>query len=237
MQTRKLDKQNPPESSIRMNPRLATIAGKLKGTVFSLVEDEVVLGRETAAAISIPDPSVSRRHSSITRQAETFIITDLESMNGTFVNDVPVKRRELQHGDRVRLGDSQFLFLLHDGDVSSKSSGVQFDDRVLSGATVQLRFNDELFLMARDLSALMKVSTTINAIRGLEELQKTLLELLFEVVPAQRGAILLSDARSAASEQDFVSVFGLDRFRGPDEAVKVSRTIARQVLREGTAFL
>ncbi len=234
MQTRKLDKQNPPESSIRMNPRLATIAGKLKGTVFSLVEDEVVLGRETAAAISIPDPSVSRRHSSITRQAETFIITDLESMNGTFVNDVPVKRRELQHGDRVRLGDSQFLFLLHDGDVSSKSSGVQFDDRVLSGATVQLKFNDELFLMARDLSALMKVSTTINAIRGLEDLQKTLLEQLFEVVPAQRGAILLQDG---GENEEFGSLFGLDRFQGPDKTVKVSRTVAKKVLTEGAALL
>jgi len=37
--------------------------------------------------------------------------------------------------------------------------------------------------MARDLSALMKISTTVNAIRGVEELRKTLLELLFEVYP------------------------------------------------------
>ena len=42
--------------------------------------------------------------------------------------------------------------------------------------------------MARDLSALMKVSTTINAIRGVEELQKTLLDLLFEVVPASAAS-------------------------------------------------
>src|SRR6266487_5331099 len=194
-----------------MNPRLAAIAGKLKGSVFPLVEDLTVIGRETAANFSIPDPSVSRRHSSISAEEGRFEIADLDSLNGTFINDVPIKRRVLQHGDRVRLGDSQFLFLLHDGDVPSKSSGVQLDDRqMLSGKTVQFRFNDALYVMARDLSALMKVSTTINAIRGLEELQKTLLELLFEVVPAQRGAILLSDGLAAASDEEFASVFGLD---------------------------
>jgi len=91
--------------------------------------------------------------------------------------------------------------------------------------------------MARDLSALMKVSTTINAIRGVEDLQKTLLELVFEVVPAQRGAILLTDKTSTASNGDFVSVFGLDRLRGAEQEVIVSRTIAQRVLREGVALL
>ena len=80
----------------------------------------------------------------------------------------------------------------------------------------------------------------INAIRGLEELQKTLLELLFEVVPAQRGAILLagsqSDGRLEDNEEPFATVFGLDRFRGPDETVKVSRTVAKQVLQDRSSL-
>ena len=58
--------------------------------------------------------------------------------------------------------------------------------------------------MARDLSALMKVSTTINAIRGVEELQKTLLELLFEVVPAERGAILLDGRRPVGADRSLL---------------------------------
>ena len=135
----------------------------------------------------------------------------------------------------MRIGDSQFLFLLHDGEASpsSKSSEVHFEDRQLSGSTIQVKFNDAVYLMARDLSALMKVSTTVNAIRGLEELQKTLLELLFEVVPAERGAILLSNGNGLED----AAVFGLDRARGPDEAIKVSRTIAQQVMREKTSML
>ena len=217
-----------------MQPRLAAISGKLKGAIFTIDEGEIVIGRERAANVCIADASVSRRHSLIEKDGERFKITDLESLNGTFVNDVPVKTRALEHGDRLRIGDCQFLFLLHAGDTNSKSSQVQLDDgRVLSGSTVQIRFDDALYLMARDLSALMKVSTTINAIRGLEDLQKRLLELLFEVVPAQHGAILLTDEGSIEN----ASVFGLDRAKGTDETVTVSRTIAQQVLRDGVALL
>src|SRR6185436_17529116 len=157
-----------------MNPRLVAIAGKFQGTVLSITDSPAVIGRESAATLCLPDASVSRRHSQIERDGEEFIVIDLDSLNGTFVNDVPVKRRNLEHGDRVRIGDSQFLFLRHEGDVPSESGEVQFDDRRWSGSTTQLRFNDALYLMARDLAALMKVSTTINAIRSLLELQKEL---------------------------------------------------------------
>jgi hypothetical protein len=53
-------------------------------------------------------------------------------------------------------------------------------NRIVSGSTVQIRLDDALYPMARDLSALMKVSTTINSIRGLDDLLQRLLELLFE---------------------------------------------------------
>jgi Nif-specific regulatory protein len=223
-----------------MNPRLTAIAGRLKGSVFAIEDLPVVIGRETAATLCIADASVSRRHSQIENDEGQFVILDLDSLNGTFINDVPVKRRRLQHGDRVRIGDSQFLFLMHDGEVEPKSSEVEFDEQhVLSGSTLQVRFNDALYLMARDLSALMKVSTTINAIRGMEELQKTLLELLFEVVPAQRGAILLTDSRSEGTTEgtQFTSVFGLDRRGDRDESIRVSRTITNSVLHQGEALL
>ncbi|MGI9067410.1 MAG: sigma 54-interacting transcriptional regulator [Pyrinomonadaceae bacterium] len=221
-----------------MNPRLTAIAGRLKGSVFTIEEVPVVIGRDTSATLCIADASVSRRHSQIDKEENKFVLLDLDSLNGTFINDVPVKRRTLQHGDRVRIGDSQFLFLMQDSDMQSKSNEVEFhDEHVVSGSTLQVRFNDALYLMARDLSALMKVSTTINAIRGVEELQKTLLELLFEVVPAERGAILLTDGSAEGQNAEFASVFGLDRRHGPDESIKVSRTITRAVLSQGESLL
>jgi two-component system, NtrC family, response regulator HydG len=221
-----------------MNPRLTAISGRLKGSVFPIEALPVVIGRDTTATLCIADASVSRRHSQIEKEAEQFVVLDLESLNGTFINDVPVKRRPLQHGDRLRIGDSQFLFLMHDGDVNVKSSEVRFDDGYpISGSTLQVRFNDALYLMARDLSALMKVSTTINAVRGMAELQKTLLELLFEVVPAERGVILLIDTEAPAEVAEFNSVFGLDRRRGPDQSIRVSRTVTKWVLQHSESLL
>jgi Nif-specific regulatory protein len=217
-----------------MPPRLAAISGKLKGAIFAINEETLVIGRETASNLCLADAAVSRRHAKVEKEDRGFVITDLESLNGTFVNDVPVKNRLLEHGDRVRIGDSQFLFLTHEGEATSKSSDVRLDDRhVASGSTVQLRFDDAVYLMARDLSALMKVSTTINSIRGLDELLQRLLEQLFEVVPAQRGAILLTDEGSFETSL----VFGLDRARGKEQAVNVSMTIVQQVLRDGVALL
>ncbi|MGI8838549.1 MAG: sigma 54-interacting transcriptional regulator [Pyrinomonadaceae bacterium] len=221
-----------------MNPRLTAIAGRLKGAVFSIEEFPVVIGRETAATLCLADASVSRRHSQIEKENDQFVILDLESLNGTFINDVPIKRRTLQHGDRVRIGDSQFLFLLQESDTAALATSVQFDDTSsVSGSTLQIKFNDALYLMARDLSALMKISTTINAIRGVEELRKTLLELLFEVVPAERGAVLLTAEHGKDEDMEFDSVFALHRHRGPDKSLKISRTITRSVLEAREAIL
>ncbi|MDT4896606.1 MAG: two-component system, NtrC family, response regulator HydG [Acidobacteriota bacterium] len=219
-----------------MYPRLAAIAGPLKGKTFTLVEDETSIGRESANLICLSDPSVSRRHCIVKRVGELFKINDLESLNGTFVNDVPVKERFLEHGDRVRIGDYTFSFLRREGDIPSSSSTVLLDEsKIITGAnTLQLRITDAFHLMARDLSALMKISTTINSVRGLEALQRQLLELIFEVVPADCGAILLVEDGQV---EEFSSIFGLDRQSGTDRTVRVSRTITRRVLNEGISIL
>jgi two-component system, NtrC family, response regulator HydG len=214
-------------------PRLAAISGKLKGAIFTLNEDALVIGRETAANLCLADASVSRRHSMIEKKDDGFVITDLESLNGTFINDVPVRTRVLEHGDRIRIGDSQFVFLTHEGEAISKSSEVTIDEVQITGATVQVRLDEAVVQMERDVGVLMKVSTAINAIRGLDALLERLLELLFEVVPAQRGAILLTTGD--AIDNSFV--FGLHHKEGKKQPVNVSRTIVQQVLRDGVAVL
>jgi Nif-specific regulatory protein len=218
-----------------MIPRLAAIAGPLKGTIFDLTEAETSIGRESANRICLADSSVSRRHCLIRRDGEQFQLTDLESLNGTFVNDVPVKERLLKHGDRIRIGEYNFSFMLHEGDIPVASSTVFLDEaKIATGEnTLQVRIVDAFHLMARDLSALMKISTTINALRGLEAIQQQLLELIFEIVPAERGAILLIEADS----QDFSSIFGLERRGGPNRTVHVSRTITDRVLRGGISIM
>ena len=128
-----------------MLPRLAAISGKLKGAIFAIDEDALIIGRETAANVCLADGAVSRRHSKIEKKDEGFVITDLESLNGTFVNGVPIRSRVLEHGDRVRIGDSQFLFLLHDGE-PSKSSEVTLDEmQIVTGPTLHVRLDEAVF--------------------------------------------------------------------------------------------
>jgi Nif-specific regulatory protein len=195
--------------------------------------EETTIGRDSSNQLCIADGSVSRRHCVVERAADRFKIKDLESLNGTFVNDVPVKERELAHGDRVRIGHHLFVFLTGETEAPVSSSQVVMDDsNLLTAATVQVRVKDAFYLMARDLSALMKISMRINLVRGVEQLERELLELILEVVPAEQGAILLVDGG-----EEFASVFGLDREAGPERPVHVSRTISQKVLREGVALL
>src|ERR1041384_1360192 len=117
-----------------MSARIAAISGKLKGAIFNLTDEPLIIGRETAANVCVADASVSRRHSKIEKQDAGFVITDLESLNGTFINNVPVRSRVLEHGDHVRIGESQFLFLTDEGEPASKSSEVTLDEiQVVTG--------------------------------------------------------------------------------------------------------
>jgi Nif-specific regulatory protein len=231
-----------------MNPRLVAIAGPLKGTILTLSEDEVSIGRESSNQLCISDLSLSRRHCLIKGAAGQFTISDLNSLNGTFVNGVPVKERILAHGDQIKIGDSVLCFLLEENEVAPTTSSVQLDEgKLVSQSTVQLRMQDALYLhpekalavlpltarLVRDLNALLRISTAINSIRSRGALLRQLMELIFEVIPAERGAILLTEEH----QEGFSSVFTWDRRLGPDQPIQASRTICRQVLGEGVAIL
>ena len=233
-----------------MNPELIVISGPLKGTVFALA-DEASVGREPSNTVCVNDPSISRRHCLIKHGAdsetEQFKIVDLESFNGTFVNGIPVKEQALAHGDQIALGDVVLLFLTHEPDVGT-TAAVQLDEGdLITRSTVRLQQADAFYLnpekvlaalpaterVVRDLNALLKISTTLNSIKGLRELQYKLLEMILEVIPARREAILLTDE----TQETFASVCGWNRLAGPDDSIKVSKTITNQVLHEVVALL
>jgi pSer/pThr/pTyr-binding forkhead associated (FHA) protein len=65
---------------------------------------EMLLGRSTECDLLIPDPSVSRRHAQLFFRDGKWILVDLDSKNGTYINGVQVQRAELMPGDVVALG-------------------------------------------------------------------------------------------------------------------------------------
>ena len=85
-------------------------AGHEPGTAYSLT-DGATLGRGDVE-IRLDDPFASSRHARITREGHTFVIEDLGSTNGTYLNDEPLNGpAPLHHGDRIRIGDSEFSYL------------------------------------------------------------------------------------------------------------------------------
>src|SRR5262245_30982515 len=102
-----------------MEPRLVAIAGPLKGTSIPLTAGETIIGRDPANSVSINDPLVSRRHCSIRNSGNAIQVADLDSLNGTFVNGDPMKEKTLEHGDRIKVGGSQFIFLIGEEDAET----------------------------------------------------------------------------------------------------------------------
>ena len=232
-----------------LRPRLLVLSGPLKDSIIPLSEGEVTIGREASNGIAIVDPSVSRKHCELSAQDGRFRVRDLDSRNGTLVNGAAIEQRDLQHGDEIAAGDSSFLFLLEDADedLTPSAGRVEFEDAQATAETTIIHPRDVVYLqpdrlvrelpatshVARNLNALLKISRIVHAIRDLNDLQGQLLDLIFEVVPAGRGAILLADREG----HEFNSMFARMRQTGQSQLVKVSRTVARQVLEQGIAML
>lgn len=94
--------------------RLVLSWGPGAGQVFYLTDDEMVIGRAgdvVSYDIPLQDRAVSRPHARIRRQGRLFILEDLESANGTWVNyERVVAPRELRDGDVIKVGQSFLLF-------------------------------------------------------------------------------------------------------------------------------
>ena len=91
-------------------PYLVITAGHGRGQTFDL-RGEVRLGRDRSNSIVLTDGKVSRNHIRLDPIRSTYILTDLGSANGTFVNGVRVTQPvRLRDGDAINVGDTQLVF-------------------------------------------------------------------------------------------------------------------------------
>jgi diguanylate cyclase (GGDEF)-like protein len=81
------------------------------GKRFELELDETTIGRGADTDLQVDRDSVSRKHAKVIRTPTGFIVKDLGSTNGTYVNDAPVQEQLLKDGDKVKIGNTIFKFL------------------------------------------------------------------------------------------------------------------------------
>ena len=182
-----------------INPRLLAISGFPKEAVRVVKDAPLILGRDPSNQVEVSNPAVSRKHCSVSEvSAGVFEIADLDSRHGTFVNERQVSRKTLQHGDRIRIGGSEFVFLTApEDDAALLTSRPGRDTATAELKTMSLDPcglpTDESWIgrMARDLAAFFKIANVINSTRDVQALECDLLELICEVIPAAQAAILL----------------------------------------------
>jgi len=221
-----------------MSAKLESIAGPRKGEIVRLSDKPLSIGRDPSNQLAILDSALSRHHCLIEWKEEAFFLRDLDSRNGTLLNGTLLKEMPLSDGDEIKIGASTFVF--HASQISFTAGGAAQSMADSNGAsTIVLRKEDALYLNSekriaevqpttralRDLNALLRISQTINGIHHMEDLEKQILDAIFEVSPADRAAILVANPKNGEIED----VRGWDRLTGPIEEFHYSRTVVNMV--------
>lgn len=120
-------------------------AGPNMGRKYVLQGKTIALGRDPSSDIVVSSDSVSRRHARMSVEGGRRLLTDLQSTNGTYVNDQPILSEFLSHGDQVKVGDTIFKYLVG-SDVETAYHEEIYRMTIIDGLTGV--FNKRYFLEA-----------------------------------------------------------------------------------------
>lgn len=197
-------------------PSLFVIQGRDQGQRYPLDEPQVSLGRVTGNAIQLHDTEVSRKHA-VLDQADGspeggYVLRDLNSSNGTFVNGKRVKERKLLSGDQLQLGRTLLLYTgAHESiadiqdDVSIVAESGEEDRSRILHAISQSEGSDLLATPAdqtqspwlararSNLQLMYRTSLAVSHTLDIDQLVSRIMDMIFEWVDADRGCIMLKD--------------------------------------------
>ena len=118
------------ESALSKNPALVIIYGSNMGHIFELEPGEHLLGRDEDCAIMLSEQEVSRRHCKISVTSAGVEVNDLDSTNGTYVNDERFQEKTIHNGDRLRIGGTMLKYL------SQKNVEKTYHDEIVNRTNV-----------------------------------------------------------------------------------------------------
>ena len=209
----------------------------------------VALGRLKGCDVVLQDEAASRRHCTIAARDTVCAVTDMQSANGTFVNEQRVASADLQRGDKIRVGSTVIELV----DASTASSGVRSSTTSLQilesrGRPIVQRAVDPTkleFLTHVDqrhapdvlqsaqkyLATLHTVSEILSRASGVESLFDAIVQAILEVCGGDRAAILMRPAHGSGDGIHLVAVRTREG-TGPG-AVTLSRTVIDDVFEKG----
>ncbi len=228
---------------------LFVIQGADQGKRFEFTSPLVTLGRDDSNTVKVQDLEVSRRHAELRRDQDSYKLIDLRSANGTYVNDHPVEQVMLRPGDRVQLGQTVMVFqaalaaasreltarvdLLEKSDPEDRSAILKSIPLGEGSRVLQMPGSAGGWLRERlvNLSVMYRATQAITNVLDIDSLLPQILDLVFESIGADRGAILLADENGRLTPKAV-------RWRDPsqpDDRLTISQSIVDYVLeqREG----
>lgn len=233
---------------------LFVIQGRDQGRRFNLEHDVVTIGRDNSNIVQLHDSEASRHHAEIRSSSGDHVLIDLQSSNGTFVNEQQVTEHHLTNGDRVHIGRTLFIFTgvedsssvrLPNVDIigrgeSSENSRIVKSLRQEDGSQILASFDEaerESPWLARarsNLQVMYRTALAVSHTLDIDQLLQRIMELIFEWVETDRGCVLLVDPKTSELAPK-VSRHRKRRQREDQDRLEISRTILDYVLanREG----
>lgn len=228
---------------------LFVIHGRDQGRRFDLKQEAVTIGRDSANVVQLHDNEVSRRHAQIQlEEGAGYVLADLNSSNGTFVNDQQIKSHKLANGDRLLIGKTLLIFtgvdepsspnLANDVDIVGRS-GSEMNSRIVramgqvEGSHIFARVDEaESPWLARarsNLQIMYRTALAVSHTLDIDQLLHRIMDLIFEWVESDRGCIMLVD-RETGELFPKVSRNRRRRQRDAQERLEISRTILDYVM-------
>ena len=220
----------PPSASSGAGYLLTVVDGIDRGRTFALdaALPRTLVGQSSACAFRLADPLTSRRHAALVLASDGLRLVDLQSTNGTFVNDVRIVEAYLHGADVVRLGGTTLRLDVVDGIPETRLTDATTFGRVV-GSSVQMR---RLYPLLERIGA-SDVNTVIEGETGTGK--EVLAESLHEAGPRAAGPFVVLDCTAMAANLVESELFGHERgaFTG---AVATRKGVFEQA-QGGTLFI
>lgn len=222
------------------------LQGPDKGRTLRADDDAVLLGR-LSDQVPLSDHTVSRRHAQIKRESDGFVLYDLNSVNGTYLNGVRLQRpTRLKHGDQIRIGSTLLVFtgaqsLEQISGASIPSDLVNLDagaDAVDSSIISRVPSNEDSVVMAGPETAsavkawrvIRQLSDVIGSLLPPEQLLNRVMDIVFEEVQVERGIILMRDPSTGEMLPEIVRFYRGGLQQADEGPIITSRTVINHVV-------
>ncbi|MCH7746467.1 MAG: SpoIIE family protein phosphatase [Acidobacteria bacterium] len=181
--------------------------------VVPIEDDRFTIGRSHGNSLSLGSAEISRLHAEIVKQGNSYILRDLGSRAGTFVNDETVIEHTLEHGDQIRIGrHSDLRFLLKDTSETAT--------RATTSAVGDLR----------QTATLLEGLRALGTAKVLDQVLAMVIDYAITLSAAERGFIMLVNPAGAL---EFTLGRGLRQVTLSGDTFQTSRKIPEQVFATG----